>query len=299
MAGIAQTEIEKLMVASPRLDRWLDRFAGKLQEVIDAQFERTGPEGIRVRNFLNGIWLGHSLHAPLTDVPTGSWTAGMLFDYLGQLTGDRYLKRAGDWATAVGAAGGVAAAVAGAADFSEVRGEAVRFGGVHALLNGVAMAAYLTSLVQRFRGNRATALAWSTLGYAVVALSSDLGGQMVYRYGVAVNREAWAKGPSHFVPVLRSDALPDGELRAVEAGKMAVLLARVNGRIYAIGDVCTHWGCSLATGTREGTTVRCPCHGSIFRLSDGEVLRGPASVPEPTFDVREQNGQIEVRENPY
>ena len=80
---------------------------------------------------------------------------------------------------------------------------------------------------------------------------------------------------------------------------MDVLLTRVDGQVYAIGDACTHWGCSLAEGHLEGKAIQCHCHGSTFNLADGSVVRGPATAPEPTFDIREQNGQIEVRMRPY
>jgi nitrite reductase/ring-hydroxylating ferredoxin subunit len=79
---------------------------------------------------------------------------------------------------------------------------------------------------------------------------------------------------------------------------MAILLARVDGRIFAIGDTCTHLGCSLAEGKLHEQGVECPCHGSRFSLRDGAVLQGPASQPELTFEVRERAGQIEVRLSP-
>jgi nitrite reductase/ring-hydroxylating ferredoxin subunit len=39
----------------------------------------------------------------------------------------------------------------------------------------------------------------------------------------------------------------------------------------------------------------CPWHGSEFALEDGRVINGPATEPQPTFEVREQGGSIEVR----
>ncbi|MGH3846914.1 MAG: Rieske (2Fe-2S) protein, partial [Pseudonocardiaceae bacterium] len=56
-----------------------------------------------------------------------------------------------------------------------------------------------------------------------------------------------------------------------------------------------HRGCPLHMGQVNDLMLECSCHGSIFRLSDGEVLRGPATVPAPTYEVRYKNGKVEVR----
>jgi nitrite reductase/ring-hydroxylating ferredoxin subunit len=41
--------------------------------------------------------------------------------------------------------------------------------------------------------------------------------------------------------------------------------------------------------------VICPCHGSEFDVESGEVLRGPASEPVETFEVRLEDGNLEVK----
>jgi 3-phenylpropionate/trans-cinnamate dioxygenase ferredoxin subunit len=76
-----------------------------------------------------------------------------------------------------------------------------------------------------------------------------------------------------------------------------VLLARVEGRMYAVSDVCTHLGCSLADGgTLEGEEVVCPCHSSRFSVVDGRVTAGPATMPLATYDLRVVDGEVEIRE---
>ena len=51
-----------------------------------------------------------------------------------------------------------------------------------------------------------------------------------------------------------------------------VAIANVDGVFYAFGDNCTHAQCSLAEGDLEGTSVFCPCHGSVFDVTTGAVL---------------------------
>ena len=60
------------------------------------------------------------------------------------------------------------------------------------------------------------------------------------------------------------------------------------------GELVSHRGCSLHEGQLHDDTVTCPCHGSTFRL-DGSVAKGPATAPQPTFDVRTSEGKVEIR----
>lgn len=67
-----------------------------------------------------------------------------------------------------------------------------------------------------------------------------------------------------------------GEMRAFDVGGVKVNVASVDGQLHAFDDTCTHRACSLAKGKLDGTTVTCPCHGSQFDVTTGQVLRGPA-----------------------
>ncbi|MCA1842706.1 MAG: Rieske (2Fe-2S) protein, partial [Actinobacteria bacterium] len=76
-----------------------------------------------------------------------------------------------------------------------------------------------------------------------------------------------------------------------------ILLYRASDRIYAIGSRCSHAGGPLHEGKIDdgALCVECPWHASVFRLADGSVVHGPASVPQAAYDVRTQDGRIEVR----
>jgi 3-phenylpropionate/trans-cinnamate dioxygenase ferredoxin component len=77
--------------------------------------------------------------------------------------------------------------------------------------------------------------------------------------------------------------------------KQRVSVARIGDKLFAFDDLCTHEGCQLSAGILTGTTLMCPCHGSQFDVASGAVLRGPAKRSLTTYEVREQNGEIEVR----
>jgi nitrite reductase/ring-hydroxylating ferredoxin subunit len=74
-----------------------------------------------------------------------------------------------------------------------------------------------------------------------------------------------------------------------------VLLMREGELVFAIHDRCSHRGCSLSEGTIEGDEIVCACHGSRFDRRDGSLRGGPATAPQPVFQVRENGGRIEIR----
>jgi 3-phenylpropionate/trans-cinnamate dioxygenase ferredoxin subunit len=99
-----------------------------------------------------------------------------------------------------------------------------------------------------------------------------------------------------FIRVASLGEVPDGELRAFETPSGRVTVAHSENRLFAIGDACTHAGCSLADGALDDRheTVECAVDGSVFDLETGEPTDGPAADPVPVFPVREIDGWIEV-----
>jgi nitrite reductase/ring-hydroxylating ferredoxin subunit len=81
----------------------------------------------------------------------------------------------------------------------------------------------------------------------------------------------------------------------VEAKGVPVLLAPPNGQAHTSPHTCSHMGGPLSEGKLEGETVQCPWHGSRFSIEDGSVVDGPATFPQPCFETRVRDGQIEVR----
>jgi nitrite reductase/ring-hydroxylating ferredoxin subunit len=76
-----------------------------------------------------------------------------------------------------------------------------------------------------------------------------------------------------------------GAMRGFKAGDKGVVVSNIGGKFYAIGEKCTHRGCTLSKGRLEGDVVTCPCHGSKFNAKTGAVVRGPAAEPEPAYPV--------------
>ncbi len=94
--------------------------------------------------------------------------------------------------------------------------------------------------------------------------------------------------------------LPDRKPVAASLEGVNVLVVRDGDRLFAIGDRCTHQGAPLHRGRAAFgaslSTVACPIHGSQFDLATGAVRRGPAMTPVPAYDVRVDEGMIQVRD---
>src|SRR5256885_11156548 len=86
-----------------------------------------------VRDFLNGRWLGHPIHAVLTDAPIGILFLVIVFDVVG-------LPAAAGWSLGIGVAAMSAAALAGLADYADTDGLPRERATLHASLMVVALA---------------------------------------------------------------------------------------------------------------------------------------------------------------
>jgi len=81
-------------------------------------------------------------------------------------------------------------------------------------------------------------------------------------------------------------------VKGVVADGKEILVVNLGKTYAAIGNKCTHMGCRLSSGKMDGDTIRCPCHGSMFNVRTGQVVRGPAKRPEPAYTVTVENGEL-------
>ncbi|MFF5424822.1 MULTISPECIES: Rieske (2Fe-2S) protein [unclassified Streptomyces] len=87
----------------------------------------------------------------------------------------------------------------------------------------------------------------------------------------------------------RTSEIPVGGGKVV-ADRKVVVTQPAAGEFKAFSAVCTHQGC-LVDKVVDGS-VRCPCHGSRFRIADGSVAAGPATRPLPEERVTVSGGTI-------
>ncbi|HTR71349.1 MAG TPA: Rieske (2Fe-2S) protein [Mycobacteriales bacterium] len=282
-AGIAET-VDRIERADG-----LDPIVTAARRAVRAALRPTA-----LRDALHGVRLGHPVHPVLTDVPIGSWSAAAILDAVPG-TGN-----AAALLITVGCVGYLPTALAGWADWAELHDDQQRVGLVHALVAASAFGCYVASLSSRRAGNTVRGKAWSYLGFALVNSAGYLGGHLAYRQAAGASRvESIPRTfPAGWHPIGDLDDLPDGGLvRRTVAGTDLVVVRR--GRhVNALADTCSHLGTSLARGAFAAIDgqgcVRCPAHGSTFRLSDGAVVHGPATAPAPRFDVRIVRGEVQI-----
>ena len=89
-----------------------------------------------------------------------------------------------------------------------------------------------------------------------------------------------------FTVVSKVSKLPPGGQKEIDVVGESILLVNIDGSFYAMGNICTHIGCPLLGGSLEGKIITCACHGSQFDITTGEVVKGPADEPEPTYEVK-------------
>ena len=247
-----------------------------------------------LKDAISGTWLGHPLHPLLTDVTLSCFVSASLLDVLG---GDRD-GRAAQRLIAIGLAASGPTVVTGVSDWAdtEIAVERVRRVGVaHAAANTTAFVLFASSLAARRAGDRGRGKALGLAGVGILAAGGYLGAHMSFFQGVGPNQTAFDQAPDDWTAVASSGDLQPGEPTSVVAGDAPVLLLRHGDGLHALHDRCSHRGCALSGGQVEGELITCPCHGSRFDVRDGSLQRGPATAPQPVYDVREHDGRVEVR----
>jgi nitrite reductase/ring-hydroxylating ferredoxin subunit/uncharacterized membrane protein len=272
---------------------WVERWTAldRLGELVAAVGGVVRP-GL-VKDTLSGTWIGHPLHPLLTDIPIGAWTSSLILDTFG--TEDTHAGS--DALVGVGVLASLPTAVAGISDLADVEDKPTRRVGVaHAGANVAGLVLYGLSYLLRRGGNRRTGVALSTLGAAAMTAGGFLGAHLSYRKGVGVDQTAFHGRVRRWTPVLDANELPDGSAAMATVAGADVMLYREDGRLFALANRCSHRGGPLNKGTvGDGPTVTCPWHASTFDLSDGSIVRGPASAPQPVYEVRENEGKIEIK----
>jgi ferredoxin-NADP reductase/nitrite reductase/ring-hydroxylating ferredoxin subunit len=95
-----------------------------------------------------------------------------------------------------------------------------------------------------------------------------------------------------FVKVSNTKDIQPSHMKEVQVDGESICIVNVEGKYYAIGNICTHEGGPLADGTLEGYEVECPWHGSKFDVRTGEVKEPPASEPESVYQIKVDGNNI-------
>jgi nitrite reductase/ring-hydroxylating ferredoxin subunit/uncharacterized membrane protein len=245
----------------------------------------------RLRDALSGTFLGHALHPLLTDLPIGSWTSAVFLDH----AGGKGAEPAATRLIGLGIVASLPTAASGYLEWADSAGGRAatrRVGLVHAVANVTALTLFSASFLARKRGRDGRALALA--GSSALAVGGHLGGHLAYVHGEGVAVTTFEAGASEWSIAMPETELPNGRPTCAEVDGVPLLLYRDGERLSALANRCTHRGGPLHEGDVTDGKVTCPWHGSQFDLRTGSVCRGPASSPQPAYEVRLREGQVEV-----
>ncbi|WP_051415518.1 Rieske 2Fe-2S domain-containing protein [Nocardiopsis sp. CNT312] len=264
----------------------LDPAADRLQELAD-----TVPDG-PVRDLVNGVHLGHPVHPLAVHLPLGAWLSATLLDLL---PGDH---RAGAHALInVGLLSSLPAAFSGLVDLSSEHRRHKRVGVVHAAANGCGMLLFGASSLARTRGRDGWGLALALAGLGAVGEGGSLGGHLAYYRAVGANHadHLLDRIPAQWSDLGALDGFADGELGQAWVNGTPIVVVRSGATVRALIGTCPHRGAPLAEGTLAHGCLRCPWHGSEFRVDDGSVVHGPATAALESLEAAVVGGRVRVR----
>jgi nitrite reductase/ring-hydroxylating ferredoxin subunit len=97
----------------------------------------------------------------------------------------------------------------------------------------------------------------------------------------------------NWIYVLEDTELTEGQMTAVYPLGVNVVLARIDGIIYALSGKCAHMACPLFTGKLEGFTITCPCHDWRFDVRTGKFLDAHELALE-IYPAKTETGKVYV-----
>ena len=248
-----------------------------------------------LRDLLHGVPAGHPLHPVAVLVPVGGWLGAGVLDALpGTARASRVLVGAG-------LLGALPSVLSGLTDWSELHRQQQRTGFVHAVLNGVSVALYTASWVQRRRGRQVSGVVLGYLGLGVVGASGFVGGHLSYRQAAGANHAEHVPHvfPAGWQPAGPLTAVTDGGLTRLDVQGQPLVAVRRGDRVDVLSDTGSHLGAPLSEGSlvegATGTRLRDPWRGSEYLVATGQVVHGPATSPQPRFETRVVDGELQVR----
>jgi len=278
MATTSTNTIETLLARLEDATR-LDDVAARIRPLLT----RAVGTGTR-RDALTGRRLGHPAHPAAVTVPLGCWTAATVLDIVGG-SGARGAARR---LVGLGVLAAGPTAASGAADWLDTRGAEQRVGLAHAAANAGATGLFALSWMLR-RRHHLLGVGAGAAAMALAGAGGHLGGHLAYRRGVGVNTTAFRSGPSDW-RIIDVDPPNAGDPVEIRGDGVALVAVAEGGDLHVLEDRCTHRGGPLHEGDVTDGCITCPWHGSRFALRTGAVVAGPASVPQPVYEVDRPTG---------
>lgn len=98
----------------------------------------------------------------------------------------------------------------------------------------------------------------------------------------------------HFVEVALEAELPVNERLFIDIDGKPVVIINLAGKLFAVGDVCTHDNGPVGDGELDGYELICPRHGARFDIRSGKATKAPAFTDIPSFPVKVESGKVYI-----
>jgi nitrite reductase/ring-hydroxylating ferredoxin subunit len=100
---------------------------------------------------------------------------------------------------------------------------------------------------------------------------------------------------SGFVAVAKVADVPPGTMTFVAIERERIVLAHVDGKFYAMRDVCGHRNAPLSRGRLDGFIIECPLHFATFDIRTGKLVDGPIAADVPVYAARVEGDTVYVK----
>lgn len=101
---------------------------------------------------------------------------------------------------------------------------------------------------------------------------------------------------AEFLKVANIDEIPKGKKIKVEVKNKEIMLVNVDGKIYAIDNICSHEECGLNEGDLEGFVITCPCHGAKYDVRNGDGMKEtPWGSGQDSYEVKVDGKNVFVK----
>ena len=101
--------------------------------------------------------------------------------------------------------------------------------------------------------------------------------------------------PDDFVSVAAAADITPGQMIWVAVDRVRIVIANVEGRFYALRDMCGHKNALLSRGRLDGCLIECPLHFAKFDVRSGKLVDGPVSADVPCYEVQVRDGSLCVK----
>ncbi|MEW6056248.1 MAG: DUF2231 domain-containing protein [Bdellovibrionota bacterium] len=161
---------------------------------------------MKIKEFLQGRFMGHPLHPALVHLPVGLWVASFFFDIASLLNSNpvigHFFVITSYYCILLGVIAAFPTAVSGVAEFVDIpRGtkpQAIAI--AHMTLNVILLAGYIVQLVSRDTNRGSVAIGtfvFNTLEFLILSYSGYLGGKLAYEHRIGSRDHARSDGVNH------------------------------------------------------------------------------------------------------